>query len=217
MPSRERGIDRASRRAQQAVVTMGQEIHDARVNRDLTLADVGRAVGLSAGEVSRIEHALRPRVSVWHLFRLLAAVGLDLSIRAYPGGSPLRGTAQSALLERLRTRLPPDARWIHEVALDLPGDQRAWDAVVTLGTTRIGVEAETRPRDFQELARRLALKERDGRVDRVVLLLLDSRSNRQALRGPNPLVGARFPIDGTTALERLHEGQDPGGNAIILL
>lgn len=196
---------------------MGQEIHDARVNRDLTLAEVGRVVGLSAGEVSRIEHALRPRVSVWHLFRILAAVGLDLSVRAYPGGSPLRGTAQSALLERLRTRLPPDAHWLHEVALDLPGDQRAWDAVVTLGATRIGVEAETRPRDFQELARRLALKERDGRVDRVVLLLLDSRSNREALRGPNPLVGSRFPIDGTEALARLHEGQDPGGNATILL
>ena len=199
------------------MVTMGQEIHDARVNRDLTLEDVGRAVGLSAGEVSRIEHALRPRVSVWHLFRLLAAVGLDLSIRAYPGGPPLRGTAQATLLERLRTRLPPDARWLHEVALDLPGDQRAWDAVLTLSAIRIGVEAETRPRDFQELARRLALKERDGRVDRVVLLLLDSRSNRQALRTPNPLVGARFPIHGPTALERLRDGQDPGGNAIILL
>lgn len=196
---------------------MGHEIHDARVNRDLTLTDVGRAVGLSAGEVSRIEHALRPRVSVWHLARLLAAVGLDLSIRAYPGGSPLRGTAQSALLARLRTQLPPHARWLHEVALDLPGDQRAWDAVVTLGTTRIGVEAETRPRDLQEVARRLALKERDGRVDRVVLLLLDSRSNRQALRGPNPLIGPRFPIDGAQALARLHERQDPGGNAIILL
>jgi transcriptional regulator with XRE-family HTH domain len=196
---------------------MGQEIHDARVNRDLTLTDVGRAVGLSAAEVSRIEHALRPQVSVWHLFRLLAAVGLDLSIRAYPGGSPLRGTAQAAVLERLRTQLPPDARWLQEVALDLPGDQRAWDAVVTLGSTRIGVEAETRPRDFQELARRIALKERDGRVDRVVLLLLDSRSNRQALRTPNPLVGARFPIEGTTALQRLHDGQDPGGNTIILL
>jgi transcriptional regulator with XRE-family HTH domain len=196
---------------------MGHEIHDARVNRDLTLADVGRAVGLSAAEVSRIEHALRPRVSVWHLFRLMAAVGLDLSIRAYPGGMPLRGAAQSALLARLKARLPADANWLHEVALDLPGDQRAWDAVVTLGDIRIGVEAETRPRDFQELARRIALKERDGKVDRVVLLLLDSRSNRQSLLTPNPLVGPRFPIDGTAALTRLHVGQDPGGNTIILL
>ena len=217
MPARERAIDRASRRATQAVVTMGQEIHDARVNRDLTLAEVGRAVGLSAAEVSRIEHALRPRVSVWHLFRLLAAVGLDLSIRAYPGGPPMRGATQAALLARFRAQLPPDTRWMHEVALDLPGDQRAWDAVVRMSGLRIGVEAETRPRDLQDLARRLALKERDGDVHRVILLLLDSRSNRDALRAPNPLVGSRFPVDPTVALERLRLGKDPGGNAILLL
>jgi hypothetical protein len=36
---------------------------------------------------------------------------------------------------------------------------------------RIGVEAETRARDRQELQRRVALKRRDGGVDRVILLL----------------------------------------------
>ena len=62
------------------------------------------------------------------------------------------------------------------------GDRRAWDAVIGIARVRIGVEAETRARDEQELERRLSLKRRDGGVDHVILLLADTRSNRLFVR-----------------------------------
>ena len=41
-------------------------------------------------------------------------------------------------------------------------------------------EGETRPTDIQELARRLALKKRDGGVDRLILVLKDTEWCRRA-------------------------------------
>lgn len=82
---------------------------------------------------------------------------------------------------------------------------------------RIGVEAETRLRDIQALDRRLALKERDGGMDRLILLVMASRSNREAIRSHGDILAARFPVPGARALEFLGAGVDPGGNALILL
>jgi hypothetical protein len=112
---------------------------------------------------------------------MLAVVGLDLSVRAYPGGPPLRDDAHRQLLIRFRALLPPGTAWRTEVPLPLPGDQRAWDALMTLWGRRVGVEAEMRPTDVQALERKLTLKLRDGGVDRLVLVLADTRSNRHFL------------------------------------
>ena len=148
---------------------------------------------------------------------MLAVVGLDLHVRAYPGGRPLRDSAHLELLQRLRTRLGPAVRWRTEVPLPLHGDQRAWDALLGVRHVRVGVEAETRARDAQELPRRVALKQRDGGVEYVVLLLADSRHNRAFLRTCGEGFLAGFPVAGSVALARLAASADPGGSAIILL
>ena len=80
-----------------------------------------------------------------------------------------------------------------------------------------GVEAETRPNDLQALDRKLALKERDGGADWVVLLLLDSRHNRAFLAAHGDILRARFPLDGRRALELLGAGAPLGRNAIVVL
>ena len=210
-------MDHATYEATRSLVRMGRELREARLNRDLTLDVVARAVGVSAIEVSRIERGRRPTLGLVRLSRLLAAVGMELSVRAYPGPSPIRDVAHNQLIGRLRERLPAGTRWISEHPVGPPGDKRAWDGVFWLAGRRIAVEAETHPRDLQELARRLALKERDGAPDRLILLLLDSRANRAALRAPNPLVGPSFPIPGRAAITAITAGTDPGGNAIVLL
>ena len=51
----------------------------------------------------------------------------------------------------------------------------------------------------------------------MILLVLDSRSNRSALRASGAQLYSRFPILGDRALELIGAGVDPGGNAIILL
>ena len=98
-----------------------------------------------------------------------------------------------------------------------PGDRRAWDAVIAGPSWRCGVEAETRPRDRQALERRLALKERDGDVSSICLLLLDSRHNRDFVRAHREVLEERFPLPASRALELLHAAVDPGRNTLILL
>jgi transcriptional regulator with XRE-family HTH domain len=78
MASRERPVDRGTRRAAEARFELGREARRARTDRGLSQAIVGRAVGMSPSEVSRIERGLIVEVSVLDLSRILAAVGLAL-------------------------------------------------------------------------------------------------------------------------------------------
>lgn len=54
-------------------------------------------------------------------------------------------------------------------------------------------------------------------VDRLILLLSATRSNRAFLRDFGPSFAPDFPIPGWLALERLARGEDPGGDAVIRL
>ena len=178
---------------------------------------VARALGISVSQYSRIERGLSPDLSIATAIRLFAILGHDLAVRAYPSGDPISDAAQIALLERLRQRCHRSITWRSEVPFPIPGDLRAWDATAVCAAFRAGIEAETRIRDVQALDRRLALKERDGGMDRVILLVLDSRANRSALRTQGAQLLLRFPVTGERALELLGAGVDPGGNALILL
>jgi transcriptional regulator with XRE-family HTH domain len=193
------------------------ELRQARLDRGLASRDVARAVGLSPAQYSRIERGLSASITIVQASAMLAAVGLELSARAYPAGEPLRDAAQVALLERLRLRLHRSLRFSTEVAFPSPGDRRAWDAVIAGPDWRYGVEAETRPRDRQALERRLELKLRDGDVSGIALLLLDSRHNRDFIRAHRDVLADRFPITSRRALELLAAGVRPEGNAIIVL
>ena len=77
-----------------------------------------------------------------------------------------------------------------------PRDFRAWDAVVSGVGWTIGVEAETHVRDLQALERRLALKQRDGAMSLVILLLADTRHHRELMSGPGMTLRSapRLPI-----------------------
>lgn len=194
-----------------------RELREGRLDRGLGGGDIARAVGMSPAQYSRIERGLTRGLPIQQASELLAVVGLELSIRAYPSGEPLRDAAHAALLERLRRRLHPSLRFRTEVVFPDPQDRRAWDAVVIGAGWRHGVEAETRPRDRQALERRLALKLRDGDVTHMTLLLLDSRHNRAFLRAHGDVLRETFPVQGTRVLELLMAGLDPGGNSIVLL
>jgi len=74
-----------------------------------------------------------------------------------------------------------------------------------------------RPRDVQELLRRLGLKKRDGGVDRLLLVLRNSRWNRELLRTSGADLRLTFPVPPSAALRALAEGRDPGGDAVILI
>jgi transcriptional regulator with XRE-family HTH domain len=217
MAPKERAVDRGSRLARRLLIELGREIREARLASGLTQAQVALACGLAPSYISRIERGMAPGVSVYHLARILSVVGLDLTARAYPAGSPVRDAGHLALLGRLRARISPTLEWRTEVPLPLPGDLRAWDGRIGGPGFRCGVEAEMRPRDLQALDRRLSLKKRDGGVDHVVLVLADTRANRALMREFGDALRVNYPLDRRVALAALEAGRDPGGSAIILL
>jgi hypothetical protein len=120
------------------------------------------------------------------------------------------------LLERLHRDLHPSLRWHTEVPFPNPGDLRAWDAVTGRDHWRLGIEAETVIDDTQALDRKIALKVRDGGVDRVLLLVTDTPRNRRALAA----AGAAFadlPLRSRELLASLRVGREPTGSGIVLL
>lgn len=178
---------------------------------------MAKAVGISPSELSRIERGLAQWVSVITLSRLCAVVGLDLAVRAYPGGPPFRDHRHGQLLEHLHAALRVSLGWALEVPLPNPGDQRAWDAMIRGSGWRYGAECEMNPIDGQALLRRINLKQRDGLVNGVILLLPDTRQTRLFRREFRAALDEAFPVPRATALGRLVAGLNPGGSASITL
>jgi transcriptional regulator with XRE-family HTH domain len=176
-----------------------------------------RVTGISQEQISRIERAVLESLSFEQAMRLGEALGLELGVRLYPATKPVRDSAHVRLLEELRARLDPRLPWRTEVPLELRGDLRAWDAATSADGRRIGIDAETRLYDFQAVDRRLTLKKRDSQFDRAVLLVQDTRTNRNVLRSLGPAVAAAYPVSSVRALLALAAGRDPGGDAIIVL
>jgi transcriptional regulator with XRE-family HTH domain len=207
VPAIERSIEAARQRAERFLREIGREIRAARVSRGLSQRTVARAARLTQSQASRIERAQYPGVTLDTLARLSTAVGLELSVRLCPGGEPVRDKAHIALLARFRRAVGELWRWAAEVPLPIPGDKRAWDRTLTGASVVLGVEGETRPTDLHELGRRLALKKRDGGVDRLILVLADTEWNRRLIR-LNDLQDA-FPIRGQGCPEVARRGSRP--------
>jgi transcriptional regulator with XRE-family HTH domain len=218
MGTKQRPVDLGSERGRELVRVVAHQLRRARRSRGLSLAAVAQAVGISTSWLSRMERGLVSDPGVMALARCCAVVGLDLSVRTYSGGQPIRDAGHAALLGRFHATLPGVIGWRLEVPMPRAGDQRAWDAVVEGAgqAWRYGVEAETRPDDGQAIVRRIALKTRDGAVGGVILLLPDTRQARLFRRAYATLLASQFPVRGGAALRRLRAGADPGGSAIVV-
>jgi len=197
--------------------SIGSELRLARNRHGLSLRLVASQVAISPSQLSRVERGLAEHAELMMLARLAAVVGLDLVARAYPGTSPIRDSRHGQLLGRLRTRIHPGLGWATEVALPGHGDQRSWDAMVRGTNWRYGIEAEMNPIDGQALLRRIHLKQRDGDVTGVILLLPETRTTRQFRSEFAVLLATEFSIHPRRALACLAVGRDPGGNTLIVL
>jgi len=194
----------------------------ARQASGISYAEIGRAIRLAPGQVARILRGKLASVTFVRAAQILAAVGLKLAASAFPEGPAVRETGQRALLDRLRRRISRELAWSEEVPvieLPVPGeaDHRAWDAGIDGPDCRCRVDAEAHVGDLQAVARRVALKQRDGREPCVILLLADTKHHRALLASAGDGLRARFPISQRAALAALKAGQSPGGNALVLL
>jgi transcriptional regulator with XRE-family HTH domain len=216
MATARRPIDRARRRIEDDLRRVLSEIDLGRRNAGLSHDAVGAACHMSGSTIARTLAGEIARPDIRLLAEMAAAVGQELRLRAFPAGDPIRDGAQQRLLARFRARVSPGIRWRTEVPLPLAGDLRAWDAMLNGSGWSAAVEAETVLDDLQALERRIALKRRDGAVDRVILVISDTARNRRALAAA-PGAFADFDRAARNTLRALAAGIDPGRSAILLL
>jgi hypothetical protein len=167
--------------------------------------------------VSRLERGRVKNASVRVFALLFAILGQTLSMRPYPDGSPLRDEGHVRLLRRFLEDLPCSMRVRTEVPLGRDGDLRAWDAELCFDDGCCKLEAETLIADAQALERRIALKMADDDVDRVILLVADTRRNRDAIRASGELLRARFPLHAHQVRAAMAAGRCPPASGIVVL
>jgi transcriptional regulator with XRE-family HTH domain len=220
MATRERPIDRGRRLATADRIAVGREIRVGRQAVGKSLEDVSRTSHVSSTQVSLIERGEHRFVTVERLATLGATVGLDVRIRAYPGPDPSLDSGQVAALNRLHGRLHPRLGFRTEVPLPIPGDQRAWDAMISNlvgAASELPVDVDTRMLDIQAQVRRVMLKLRDTGLEGVLFVLADTRRNREALAASGAALLADFSVSPRRALRALADGRHPGGSALVLL
>jgi transcriptional regulator with XRE-family HTH domain len=216
MGTSERAVHRGLRIGREAARSIGIQVRVARIAAGLSQRELGRMVRRSHTAIGRIERGTTPTIDLRLIAIIGAVLGLDLAVRLYPAGGPVRDRAHLGLLERLRKRLSAALRWRTEQPVPIAGDLRAADATVIGQTFDAMVEAETRLSDLQALERRVRTKARDLGVMRVILLVADTRTNR-AILAAHPEFTAAYPISTRACLRALSRGEDPGGDAIVIL
>jgi len=214
MGTRERPGDRGRRRAREQIARLGSDAGTARIAAGLSLRDVSDAAGVDHARIWRFERG-QVELRLGDLGAICQVVGLDLVLRAYPAGDPIRDRAHLALLERFRQCLNPSLRWSTEVPLPAP-DLRAWDAVVRGSGWQIAVEAETALTDIQAVERKIALKRRDGGIDHVIVVIADTRRNRRAIAAA-PTAFSHLSRRSRAIRSALRDGRDPATSAVIVL
>jgi transcriptional regulator with XRE-family HTH domain len=217
VPTRERPADRGRRLVRNNITRLLADIRRSRVAAGLSQREVARAVGVSHSSLSRLERGRVDDPSLAVLGAVCAVVGLDLALKAYPGGDPLRDRAQRALLERFRVVLHASLRFLVEQPLSIPGDLQSWDGTVVGPQWLCRVEAETAITDGQALAHRLHRKVRDDASPLVILLIADTRRNRAAMTLLAPLLGDEFRLDTRGVLGALRRGDRPAASGIVFL
>jgi len=216
MAGRESVASIGAKRSRSLRNRIAEELANARVAAGLSVREVARKVGVSPARIERAERADVSALTIDLVARIAPVVGLQLAGSLYPSGDPIRDRAQLALIERFRRRLAPAAPFRTEVPMPIPGDLRAGDGAIELPSALILVEAETRVTDIQAVERKALLKARDIAADRVILLLNDTPHNRRVLE-LHPELRDRFPISQRRCMAALARGEDPRGNAIVML
>ena len=216
MATRESLTARGARRSRLLRQRTSDELGATRRALGISLREAARKVDTSVDRLARAERGDVGTMTIDLAARYAAVLGLALSVSLDPDGDPIRDRGHLALLARFRQRLPAAVAWRTEVPVPISGDQRSGDAVVSRDGTDCLVEAETHLGDFQALERRIGAKARDLGADRIVLLLADTRHNRAMLNTVSA-IRERFPIEARTWFRAIGRGEDPGGDALVIL
>ena len=197
-------------RTERLLQRLGTDARTARVAEGMSQAAVARLARVSQASVARLESG-NPEISVAIVASVFSALGMDLSLRAFPGpGVRLRDSGQLALTSVLRAAAHDS--WV--LTLEAPvGDQHGQAADMLLLGRGFGlhIEVETALVDLQAQLRKGQLK-RDGLERRhgtklaFVIALGESKRNRDTVRAVAPVVKAALPASAREVLNSLRAG-----------
>jgi transcriptional regulator with XRE-family HTH domain len=216
---REHPVERARRFGWRAVVDIGREFRDQRMSLGLTQSFVARESGISRPRYTRVEAGKVATLTLLEVYRIAAVLGMDPSMKVYPGGSPLRDGAHA---ERLGGVLARVARpLVHRREVPLPAhedhfERRAWDADLLGSGARTTIELEMRLHDAQAQERRISLKRRDDPSDHFLLLVADTRTNRAVLRSHPDLFSDLPRLRQSQVVAALEAGEHPGSGLVLV-
>jgi transcriptional regulator with XRE-family HTH domain len=216
MPRSQRLLSIGQRRGERLIRELADALREARIGLGLSLSRLSELAGVSRSKLWRLENARVERLDLVGAARLCQVLGLDLSLKTFPTGAPIRDAGHVRVMDRLAGETP-NVHWSREYTVPIAGDLRAWDMFARVENVSIGVTAETKFRDEQGLLRRERAKLRDSGVDRWILLLSDTRANRSVLNEIRESLREEFPLGGRGVLNALRAGRDPGANGIVLL
>ncbi len=197
------------------------ELREARIAAGLSQQALADHIGCSQPTYWRIEDRPGDRISVVRLSEMASLLGLELAVRLYPAGDPIRDKGQQALAKRFGALLSPRWQVTTETLLPMPGDLRSWDKLLRLTgpahSQLVGADLETRIRDIQALVRRTRLRERDGGVDVILIVLSDSATNRRMVDELRVALGPDYATSPRILLRALRTGEQLPGSGVILI
>jgi transcriptional regulator with XRE-family HTH domain len=215
MPTRERLMTIGTARGRRLLGELAGELRHARLAAGLTQEAVGSAVRLSKATISRIERGRVP-IDILTAAQVARVLGLDLSVRCFPAAGQLRDAAHVALVRRLLAVAAPSLVVKLEVPIR-PADLRAWDVVLSHGRQRVAVAAETRLRDLQALLRREQQKCIHSGIDTLLLVVADTKHNRDALRESRAVLERELPWSSRRILSAIRAGRLPERAGVAVL
>jgi transcriptional regulator with XRE-family HTH domain len=176
-------------------------------------------LGMSAAQLWRFEANQVDSVGVVRLSEIASLLGLEISVNFHEIGDSIRDRGHVALGKRFGALLSPAWQVTDETLLPMPGDRRAWDKLLRLrgADYRIGADLETRIRDIQALVRRTRLRERDGGVDAILIVLSASSTNYRLVDDLRSALGADYATPPREILASLRVGRPLPGSGVILV
>lgn len=181
---------------------------------------LARDLGCSQANLWRVE-ARQIELTVVRMSEMASLLGLELSIGLHELGDPIRDKGQQALAGRFAALLSPRWAVTSEALLPMPGDLRAWDKLLRLtGAERgqvVGVDLETRIRDVQALVRRTRLRERDGGVGAILIVVSDSATNRRLVGQLRDALGPDYATTARKILSHLRDGTELPDSGVVLI
>jgi transcriptional regulator with XRE-family HTH domain len=217
MPVRETRLELGKRQGGEIVRRLLAEIKGARLEANVSQSALAKRIGWPQTRYSLFERGVRP-TSVEDLCVVAAILGLRPKFELYRAEEGARDQGHSRLMARFRELLAAAWTATREAPFPTLGDLRSWDILIRLGTVyRVGVEAETRLRDIQELVRRIRQRELHGGVDHILIVLSDSQHNRRYADELRTTLGPDYATSRGELVAALKAGQPLPGSGVLLV